>query len=166
MDKLDSDTPVYDGGRAPWWVRVPCLLLGVVCLLLLADLLCARLLNLHWLDARTPLGVVPAVLALVLLAFWMIQVWYGRKRIFWDAAGQRLMVEDRLLIWTVRRRIPASQVTSIEVRRGRTLASTFWDIYACAPMGKTTWLTRAYEKEDAADIAQRLARTLERPCLL
>jgi hypothetical protein len=96
----------------------------------------------------------------------MIQVWYGRKRIFWDAAGQRLVVEDRLLIWTVRRRIPASQVTSIEARRGRSLASTFWDIYACAPMGKTTWLTRAYKQEDAADIAQRLARTMERPCLL
>ena len=147
-------------------MRVPCLLLGVVCLLLLADLLCARLLNLHWLDARTPLGVVPAILALVLLAFWLIQIWYGRKQIFWNAAGQRLVVVDRLLAWTVRKQIPASQVTSIEVRRGRTITSTFWDIYACASMGKKTWLTRAYKQEDAADIAQRLAGTMERPCLL
>jgi hypothetical protein len=157
---------LYDSGRVPLWLRLPCLLLALLCLAIAIDLVALPVAGQTLLlppPVELPLGWLPAVLGAVLLAAFLSQVWLGRKRILWEAGCGELLLEDRWLLGTSRRRIGRPALAAVQVRLKRLRASTFWDIYIRGRCGRVTWLTRAYAGADAQAVGGRIAAAIGRP---
>jgi hypothetical protein len=162
-----SNTEIlYDSGRVPLWWRLPCLLLALLSLAIVVDLVALPVVGQTLLlppPVELPLGWLPAVLGTLFLAAFLLQVWLGRKRILWEAESGELLLEDRWLLGTARRRTGPMTLAAVLVRGKRLRASTFWDIYLRDCDGRVTWLTRAYAEADAHAIGGRIAAAIKRP---
>jgi hypothetical protein len=167
MDAASDVRVLYDSGRLPLWVRILCLLFAVVCIILAGDLVWLRLFGRSLISPaaapKTPLGWFPAVAATMLLAIWFLQLWTGRKRILWESGSRQLIVEDRWLLGTAKTSLAQSDLVSIQVRRGRTLFSRWWDIYAQDSCCKARRLTQLSAEADARAVAAQIAGAIERP---
>src|SRR5262249_52026923 len=134
---------LYDSGRVPLWLRTPGLLLALLCLAILFDLVALRAFGRTvFLPPPTdlPAGWLVAFIGTGVLAWLLLQVWVGRKRILWDAERRQLRLEDRWLFGTIRRALPRADTAVVRVRHGRLKASTFWDVSLLATSGRETWL--------------------------
>ena len=162
----DKCNLLYDTKRLPLFIRLPFLLFGILYLLLLVDILG------DWLFGLPIFGLKPKasdrvffVVLLSALSIGVIQLWYGRKRILWDAIDECLIIKDRLLFWDTQQRIARAQISSIQIRSGSIRSRTFWYIYACEFTAGETRLIRIGNKEKASEIAERIARAIDRPTL-
>jgi hypothetical protein len=71
---------LYDSGRVPLGLRLPCLLLALLCLAIAIDLAALPVVGRTLLlppPVGLPLGWLPAFLGTVLLAAFLSQVWLG-----------------------------------------------------------------------------------------
>jgi hypothetical protein len=156
---------LYDSGRVPLWLRLPCLLLALLCLAIVIDLIALRVVG-HTLllpPGKLPSGWLPAVLGTSLLAAFVLQVWLGGRRILWEAACGQLLLEDPWLLGTWRRRLDQRACAAVRVRRTHLLASTFWDISIRERGGRATWLTCASNEAEAHAVGGRIAAALQCP---
>ena len=102
---VDPSNPavLYDTKRVPLWLRLPCLLLALLCLAMAIDLIALPVVG-HTLllppPGQLPLRWLPAVVGTSLLAALLLQVWLGRKRIVWEAECGQLLLEDPWLLGT------------------------------------------------------------------
>ena len=157
---------LYDSGRLPPWLRIPCLLVAVFCLGLTIDRSWLRLFGRTLLlpvFPETPLGWIPAVAATALLAVFFAQLSVGRKRILWNSTSRQLIVEDRWLFGTARSCRAQADLVSVWLRFGRVLAGTHWNVYVRDSCGVAHWLTQLQAEPDARAVAERIAAAIERP---
>ena len=69
---VEKRAVLYDSGRLPIWLRVLCLVLAVLFLLLAVDVLMSTTVGLGLLGreaTRVPLGPVPTIILLLLMAY-------------------------------------------------------------------------------------------------
>jgi hypothetical protein len=150
---------LYDSGRVPLLIRIPCLALGLLCLSALADLLSRHVfgVGVGFLSTRPgPFGLIPALLGTGILSYGMLSIWFGRNRICWIPASRELVSEGMNLWWRSRTRIPRDVISSIAVEKG-SVKSSFWDLYAVKSDGTRVWLTRQNVESEAMTVARNIA---------
>jgi hypothetical protein len=168
---IDTDATiiVYDSGRLPLWLRVPTLVFGLFPCVLLFDVVCEHVLGIPSRillsgPSTTPAGVPIAVIAIALLALFMVNTWVARRRILLVNGGQELLVEVPWLFGTSRARISVPAIVRVEVRCATLRAKTFWDVYAVILANRVGgWLTRCYSEEDANEVGGRISNAVGRP---
>lgn len=162
--KIQTGITVYDSGRVPFLIRVPCLALGIFCFLIACDLISHRVFGVGIIFASspdTPLGFIPALLGMTILSWFMFHVWFGWNRIVWMPSSQELVLNYRnLLFRKTSKHIHRDAISFVAIRRGRLLTGTFWDLYVVNPEGKRRWLTRQYSEVKAATVAHVIAEAV------
>jgi hypothetical protein len=160
----NEPTVLYDTERLPLLIRLPFLLIGICCFLALVDFLGDWLFGLRILFASSPKTSNRVIFAAICLGL-AIQLWSQRRRILWYATDEYLVIEERLLFWDTQQWIARELVSSIQIRPGRTKSGPCWNIYAYEFNGRKKWLTRTGDKEEASEIAGRIAQAIDRPSL-
>jgi hypothetical protein len=162
--EIQTGITVYDSGPLPLLIRVPCLALGLFCFLLACDLVSHRAFGVGIIFAtppETPSGFIPALLAAIVLSWFMFLAFFGRNRIFWIPSSQELVLKYRgLFFCKTSKHIHRDTISFVAIRRGRLLASTFWDLYVMDPKGKRRWLTRSYDEDKAKFVARTIAQAV------
>ena len=157
---------LYDSGRVPLLIRVPCLLLAFLCLAILFDLAVLLAFDRTVLlppPTDLPAGWLVAFAGTAVLAAFMLSVWVGRTRIIWDAELGVLQVEGRWLFGTTRRNLPQAELAVVRIRHGRILGSSAWNVSLLDSSGRENWLTQLNTEAVARSLGERIAEATHKP---
>lgn len=157
-----QETMIHDSGRLPLVVCVPCVALGLLCLLLAVEILTDRLFGVRLLfeapaeplSAGATLGVASFLL---LLAFALTNAWSLRRR--WTVVADDCLLHK--LDWlggTVRRTTPLGDIAAIEVKPlpGRRVGNSNWRVQVRLADGGVIFVHETSEDEADA-VALRLS---------
>lgn len=151
---------LYDTGRIPFWLRLPCAAAGVFLLWISAHVLSSHLfgfaLGLHFKnESGSP---VIGFLATLALGLFLLSTWFLRNRIYLDASGKEIVVRHAGLFGRSVRRIQLSDAAGVSVRPGKIRGGAFWDISIELKNGRQEWLTRVYLNNDKDAIVRTFAQ--------
>ena len=158
---------IYDTARIPLFIRIPCLLLGILVLFLTIYLpLEAAFKFSNGMNANNFGGLnVTGELILGMLGLFFVSIWFKRNEIFYDKIKHEILIKHTGLFAARWNAIPLKHTKAIYVSHGRIRATEFWNIGILYTDGKRKWLTRIHDKTQADSVIDSFSQITKIPII-
>jgi hypothetical protein len=164
---MEAERLIHDTSKVPAWLGIPVFLVGVVALVLAADIVCIYLLGFKLLPGTIESGSpILGFLGAFALGLFLISVPFLRNRIFYDPEHNHVLVRHSGLFGRSLRRLPLGSATGVEVKVGHGIhGSVHWNIWLQFAGDRREWLTQLGSAEAAEDVGRSLSEAARVPLL-